>query len=96
MISKKQAMERMLEFDAISFSTQKNVDLAIIMASSTGSQSVTFFYEKKTATKLKKLLRKKGFYLETVTFKSAPDQELITVVWDTDMLTSHERNKELE
>jgi hypothetical protein len=96
MISKKQAMERMQEFDTLSFSNQKNVDLAITMASSTGNQSVTFFYEKKTVGKLKKLLRKKGFYLETLTFKSAPDQELITVVWDTSMLESHERAKEIE
>ena len=96
MISKKRAMERMLEFDSMSFSTHKNVDLAITMASSTGNQSVTFFYEKKTALKLKNLLRKKGFYIETATFKSTPDQELITVVWDTEILTSQERNKELE
>lgn len=96
MISKKQAEARMLEFDGISFSSQKNVDLAIVMASSTGNSSVTFFYEKKTVAKLKKLLRKKGFYLETITFKSTPDQELITVVWDSAILEGGERYRELE
>jgi hypothetical protein len=94
MISKKQAVERMLEFDRIIFSTQKNVELAIIMASSTGNQCVTFFYHKKTVTKLKSLLRRKGFYVEAVTFKSSPEQELITVWWDSSILESHQRTKE--
>jgi hypothetical protein len=96
MITKKKATEMMMEFDSLLFSSQKDVDLAITMAASTGNQSVTFFYQAKAATKLKTLLRKKGFYVETATFKSSVDQELITVVWDTEMLTSHERNTELK
>lgn len=96
MISKKQAMERMQLFDSLSFTKQSDVDLAICMASATGNQSVSFFYDKKTVTKLKKLLRKNGFYLETITFKSNAQQELITVVWDTTILSTHERVSELE
>lgn len=96
MISKKAAIEMMTDFDSSILTSQRDVDLAITMAASTGNQSVTFFYDIKGISKLKTLLRKKGFYIETAIFKSNADQELITVVWDTSILESHERSREIE
>lgn len=96
MITKKQALEIMENFHADTLTRISDVDFAISVAAGTGNSSLSFFYPKKNAMKLKTKLRAGGFYLETVTFRSMPTQEHITVIWDSSILAEMERSVEVE
>jgi hypothetical protein len=96
MITRKKALEIMESFHSDSLRNMKEVDFAISIAAGTGNESISFFYPAKLAGKLKTTLRKNGFYLETLTFRSMPTNEFLTVVWDSSILSSHERTTETE
>ena len=96
MITKKQALNIMENFHSDCLKTMSDVDFAIGIAAGTGNASLSFFYPAKSAVKLKAKLRKNGFYLETVTFRSMPTQEHITVIWDSSILENSERNIETD
>jgi hypothetical protein len=96
MISKKQAAKLLEQYQETLLNTQVDVNLFIEMAAASGSSYLSFFYEKKNSVKLKKVLRDKGFYLETLTFRSSPEQERITIIWDSSILSSIERSGEIE
>jgi hypothetical protein len=74
----------------------EEASLLIDTASLIGNDNISFFYPAKKALKLKTKLRKNSFYVESVTFKSSPEQEFITVVWDSRILASHERTMEID
>jgi hypothetical protein len=95
-ITKKQALNIMENFHSDCLKTMSDVDFAISIAAGTGNSSLSFFYPAKAAVKLKAKLRANGFYLENVTFRSMPNQEHITVIWDSNILSSSERNTEVE
>jgi hypothetical protein len=96
MITKDKALEIMKSYQADTLTTMKDVDLLITLAAGTGNECISFFYPTKNSMKLKRTLRNNGFYLETLTFRSMPDSEFITVVWDSTILSSHERSSEVE
>jgi hypothetical protein len=96
MITKKKALAIMENFHSDMLTKISDVDFAISIAAGTGNASLSFFYPKKTAMKLKTKLRAGGFYLETVTFRSMPNQEHITVIWDSSILAEMERTTEVE
>jgi hypothetical protein len=96
LITKKKALEIMENYQSGLLKTMKDVDFAIYLAASTGCECISFFYPSKASLKLKNTLRKNKFYLETLTFRSNPTQEFITVVWDSKILESQERYLEVE
>lgn len=96
MITKKQALNIMENFHSDCLKTMSDVDFAISIAAGTGNSAISFFYPAKAAVKLKAKLRANGFYLETVTFRSMPTQEHITVFWDSNILKSTERITEVK
>ena len=96
MITKQQALKIMEDFHSDILTNMSDVDFAISIAAGTGNASLSFFYPAKKAMKLKTKLRAGGFYLETVTFRSMPTQEHITVIWDTNILADMERSTEVE
>jgi hypothetical protein len=96
MITKNHALAIMENSHSDRLSKFSDVDLAITIAAGVGNGSLSFFYPSKAAVKLKSKLRANGFYLETVTFRSMPAEEHITVFWDTDILSSEERNIEAD
>ena len=96
MITRKEALEIMESFHSDSLRNMQEVDLAIAIAAGTGNASVSFFYPSKNSRRLKDKLRANKFYLETVTFASMPHQEHITVIWDSSIMESEERNVEVK
>ena len=73
------------------FSNMKDIDMLISRASGVGYGSVAFFYNKKNSLKLKRKLRSNGFFIETFTFASLPNEERITVFWDDDIRKGYEK-----
>jgi hypothetical protein len=96
MIKRQQALELMGQYHSDRLKNMKEVDMIIKVAASIGNGSVSFFYPKKTAMSLKNKLRINGFFVETLTFASIPDEEHIAVVWDNDMRSGEEVNRERE
>ena len=96
MIRKHEALELMAQYHSDRLKNMKEVDMAIKVAASIGNGSVSFFYPKKTAIALKNKLRFNGFFVETLTFASIPDEEHIAVIWDNDMRSGEEVNRERE
>lgn len=82
MITRLQALKMMEESNSDQLKSMKDVETAIKLAAMTGNGSVSFFYPKKQAIKLKTKLRANDFYVETLTFASMPDEEHIAIFWD--------------
>jgi hypothetical protein len=94
MIKKHEALQLMGQYHSDRLKNMKEVDMIIKVAASIGYGSVSFFYPKKTAMKLKNKLRVNGFFVETLTFASIPDEERIAVAWDNDIRSGEEVNRE--
>ncbi len=96
MINRNQALEIMEHYHSDRLNNMTEVDLAIKISAATGNGSIAFFYPKKHAMKLKSKLRNHGFFVETLTFASIPDEEHIAVIWDNSMRVGEEVNRELK
>jgi hypothetical protein len=97
MITKKEAYENMMGFDAHPpVTTMSLINEIIDISSKLGQQAISIYIPIKSLEKFKTSLRKRGFDVQYVTFKSMPEVAYITIVWDIADFAVGERSSEVE
>lgn len=82
MITKKTAYQNMKDFESHPpVTTMVEVNEILEVSSFLGHPAVSFYIPTKSLDKFKTSLRKRGFGVEYVVFKSMPDAIYFTVIW---------------
>lgn len=91
--TRERARENMRRFEAHTLITnQKSLASLISIASSIGAGHISVFISESKFSGLKSKLRKNGFHVEYVRFKSLPNSVYTTIVWDIAPFSSNERD----
>lgn len=97
MITKKEAYESMMGFEAHPPVTSMALINEIIdISSKLGQQAISLYVPTSMLEKFKTSLRKRGFHIEYISFKSMPDVVYFTIVWDIADFAVGERSSEVE